>query len=1203
MKKKYLLFALAFAGLTLTACSGSGSIGLEYDETDLEIDTEWVEYSLPITKVNFDEGETSIRVERGKTHEYSYSIEPAKAVKKSLLWESADADIATVASGVVTAKEIGKTKITVSNAVGSFTPMDLDVEVYVPVENIAFEQSTLVADFNHQYQLEVTFTPSDTTETALSWHCSNEELATIDEETGLLTTKAVTGTVTVTANSASINQTIEMTVDIADRTIYPDTVTLTEFEESVEIGHDFTMKAVSSVSSDPTLQVTHPEVKYYSTDSTVLSVEEDTGVVHALDIGTASIYATAQGKTGVITSAQKTVSVFEVRVESISVDDITLSNRNGRSDIAIPFTYTTDKAGYDKASIPNFTYTVADTSVAVADVNGKIHAVAASGNTTITVTDTRTGVSNSAAVFVGYEVDTVTVTGASEVDVGSDIQLSVVTDPTGVPADLITYSSSNLSVATVSSTGLVSGVAEGNATITVTVTGMNGTVVETHPVAVNVPDIPFAYGKTYVVGDHNYVSGESKASATGSWDKANQARVLEQSKGPSGTLLYEEYTIIKFNQGDLWKLRNADRFLEIDGIDKSGTPYYSLGYYQTNEGAFAGSNPDMSVTNDGDKNVVVNRTGYYAIYHKQYTNDHAEGWFEIYVGRHELNVSDLSPQVKVGTSTIIEAHDWKGDLSHNVTEGSDLITVTRGTGDDNYKFTITAGANTGTAKITFEDEWTSVEVVVSITSDAPATTFDDGIPYIIGNADYHSGTAVGKHDYWESNPSKAFKCEKYENGKPSDAWMQYRAVITFEEDNEFQVIIGGDPLYWDAIYQTEEGAFAKHQMNKPSSNVVVASAGTYTIYVKSIVDNGGWKVMVMEKEGGGDDPTYDHDFYLIGVGGNEDIDNAPAFTKESDTHYYLENVTLAMGDEIKANNPTTGQWLGVDHAWQEYWEVSSENNNLKVLIAGSYTVSLDTDSSDGNYLSLSPTVVPDPTIEEYTATIAIDLTALQAKFSHTISNVSLYVWTNDGLTKPLGTWAECEGNLDDGSVSFTATKQVSNFVLYLTEQGEGTKQTINLSCDLQETGNYYVDFSDLDWTNVGTQEEQDWKMINVSIESGTIPDPDPEPTTLKTFYFTNANSYKMSGTIYAHVWNSEDTDHPLAAWPGTAMTYVYTNDYGEDVYSITINTALYNYIIFNNNSKQTVDIALSSFGSNNACNVSNEDAQGKYIVSYWNYEG
>ena len=1341
MKKKFSLLALALLGMTLTSCGKTGSIGIDYDDADLDIDTPWVDYSVPVTKVTFDEGEESIVLDKGgEPHAYSYSIEPAKAMKKSLRWSSEDEEVAKVKNGVVTAVGAGETSVTVYNEENSFDPISLAVRVNVLLEDISFTQNTLAADLDHEYQLEVNYEPTDTTQTGVSWHSNNETLATVDES-GLLKTnnQGLEGTVVITATSAIINKTISLTVEVADRTVYPESVVVDEYEPKVEIGHDFVMKA-HSVGADPEIAVTHPEVKYHSTNPSILSVDEDSGVVHALDEGSAEIYATAQGRTEVKESNHFTVQVFEVKVANIIMDDITLSNRNGRSDVAVPLSYTTDTEGYTKASIPNFTYTVADPTIATVNDNGKLFAVADNGTTTLTVNETRSGLSKTVDLIVKYEVDSITVTGTKDILVGKNTQLNVTTSPSGIPSSMITYTSEDPSVATVNNAGLVTGVGEGTTKIAVSALG----VTEKFTVSVTAPATPFSEGTLYIVGNANFSGGVSKASVNGSWDNASQAMpVLENvpMDNPPETLLYQHRAVVKFNEGDEFRLRYAsgldNGYLAANGYPMGAT--YKLGEFE-NGGAFAGTHPDMTIQENG--NILVNRTGYYAIYHKQYTNDHPEGWYNIYFGRHELNISDTTPQIQVNGHATLEAHDWAGEVGFEVTEGASLITVTRGTGSENYKFLVEAGENTGTAKIVFTDDWKSVEVIVTISTEAPSQkTFEENIPYVIGNADFHTGAAVGSGNYWQNDASKAMKFVLSSEPKPEHCISQYEATITFVEDNEFQVIIGGDPVYWGTKYEND-GAFANGQITRPvneGDNAIVNTSGTYKIYVKCIEhydeEPGGWYVYIAPKSGGGTDPTvYDFDYYLIGVGGNEQIKDEFGFTKDtSDNHYYLENVTLAVGDQIKANNPTTGEWLGVSSPYapqSEYWKVSEANNNLEVIKAGSYTVSLYPDSFDGNYLKLDPTIEPDPIIPEYTANIGIDLSYFSGW--GTVSDISLYVWTNDN-TKPLGEWVACKGNLDDGSVSFTANKKVSHFIFYLTE-GTEQKQSINLTCDLHESGDYHLNLDDLDWENVGTQDEPNWQMVGITIDTGAAPeptpvtgkfkvtmdkaalascfsgttggfsiyawcndgteifgefgegkssagnlddgvqevdfpngktitgaiiylwegselkqsfnielnisepgeyvinipsalewaqdpedhvykfktititpkgvtptpdpDPDPDPTTEKPYYFTN-NKYWSD--VYAYVWNDSTGAKPAGGdWPGFKLTKVGVNEFNQDVYAVTIDTALYDHVIFTNGSDKTEDIALADFTTNNACYIDPNDTSNPYTVIFWN---
>ena len=101
--------------------------------------------------------------------------------------------------------------------------------------------------------------------------------------------------------------------------------------------------------------------------------------------------------------------------------------------------------------------------------------------------------------------------------------------------------------------------------------------------------------------------------------------------------------------------------------------------------------------------------------------------------------------------------------------------------------------------------------------------------------------------------------------------------------------------------------------------------------------------------------------------------------------------------------------------------------------------------------------------------------------------------------------------------------------------------------------------------------ENSWNGSNVYIES-----------VVKTYYFSVKN---WTDTIYAYLWN-ETTNAELSKWPGTIMTYVETNSYGEKIFKIDVDLSLYDHIIFTHGSNgvasgsKTIDIDLTSISSN-----------------------
>jgi hypothetical protein len=105
--------------------------------------------------------------------------------------------------------------------------------------------------------------------------------------------------------------------------------------------------------------------------------------------------------------------------------------------------------------------------------------------------------------------------------------------------------------------------------------------------------------------------------------------------------------------------------------------------------------------------------------------------------------------------------------------------------------------------------------------------------------------------------------------------------------------------------------------------------------------------------------------------------------------------------------------------------------------------------------------------------------------------------------------------------------------------------------------------------------EQD--EIYFGLESGGGTDPvDPPASDDLVIYFSADDSW--GGTMYAYCWNAGGNN----GWPGTAMTYVKTNDYGQRIFRIELDAddAWANIIFTNGSGSQTADISLSGVTTN-----------------------
>ena len=215
-----------------------------------------------------------------------------------------------------------------------------------------------------------------------------------------------------------------------------------------------------------------------------------TGVVTAVRDGAATISATSEGVTG-------TTNVTVARTAaSVAVAPATATI--GAIGATQAFTATARDANNNPLTAPTFTWASSDTKVATVDAAGVVTAVA---NGTARISATSGGKSGSVNVTVAQTTASVVVTPAtSQISAaGATAQLSAqALDANGRPiaARTFTWTSDAAAVATVSPTGLATGVANGAAHVTAAVDGKSGSATVTVVIApkgappVELPTLP-----------------------------------------------------------------------------------------------------------------------------------------------------------------------------------------------------------------------------------------------------------------------------------------------------------------------------------------------------------------------------------------------------------------------------------------------------------------------------------------------------------------------------------------------------------------------------------------------------------------------------------------------------------------------------------------------------------------------------------------
>ncbi|WP_411280099.1 Ig-like domain-containing protein [Gemmatimonas sp.] len=235
-----------------------------------------------------------------------------------------------------------------------------------------------------------------------------------------------------------------------------------------------TLGVGSSVALDVALrdangQPASPRTIFWSSsDATIVRVSAS-GLITALAPGSAQISATVQGK-----SAVANVVVAPLAVASVQLSTVELRLTTGQR---VQLSASARDASGAPLSGRVITWTVGDASIAVVDSTGAVTALAPGGTT---VTATSEGRTAAAAVFVtSIPVASIGVTPSSTSIVeGQTTQLRAeARSAAGVvlTGRTITWTSANATVASVSSSGLVTGVSTGTTTITASSEGRSAT--------------------------------------------------------------------------------------------------------------------------------------------------------------------------------------------------------------------------------------------------------------------------------------------------------------------------------------------------------------------------------------------------------------------------------------------------------------------------------------------------------------------------------------------------------------------------------------------------------------------------------------------------------------------------------------------------------------------------------------------------------
>ncbi len=320
------------------------------------------------------------------------------------------------------------------------------------VTGVTLDQTSVTILPGNSVLLVATVEPSDAKDSNIIWTSSNEKIATVDSNGNV---KAISlGTVVITAITTDGNYKAACSVTVSENVV---NVTDISFSKSnLELS---TNDVVSLTATITPVNATNKGIIWTSSNNKVVKVVN--GKVTAMAEGTAIITATTKdgGKTATVN-----VTVKDVPVTGIAISPTILNMTIGDKAQQLVATIAPINA-----SNKGVTWKSSNNSIASVDSKGKVTAVGV-GTTTITATTKDGGKIATVTINVSkpIEASSVSVSGPTSVVEGKTITLSALVKPNNTVNKAIKWSSSDTSIATVNSNGVVSGIKSGEVTITAT---------------------------------------------------------------------------------------------------------------------------------------------------------------------------------------------------------------------------------------------------------------------------------------------------------------------------------------------------------------------------------------------------------------------------------------------------------------------------------------------------------------------------------------------------------------------------------------------------------------------------------------------------------------------------------------------------------------------------------------------------------------
>lgn len=400
-----------------------------------------------------DANYTAKTLYKNQSFQLSAVVSPSNATFKNVKWTSSNEKVATVdSSGFVVAVGGGSAAIKCTSVDNPMVAASCAVTVKVAATGVTLSSSSVKIYVGKTKTLTPTVSPADATNKSVKWRSLDTSIATVNKNGKVTAVKA--GTTYITATTANGKYTAKCKVTVA-KIVKSTSVKLNKTSLTINDGKSYRLTETVSPSN-----TTDKTVIWSVSDSKIIKVSSD-GKVTALKPGTAYVYCKTKD-TGKAAKCKVTVKAVVPSSVKFSAESVSVAYGKTKTlKATVSPSNSTDKT---------LKWSSSDSSIVSVTQSGKIKGLKAGKSATITVTTNSGKRKAQITVKVTHVKPTAVALNKKSVTLskGNTVTLTPKFTPSNTSVKSVTWTSDNKSVATVSSKGVVTAVANGTAIITCT---------------------------------------------------------------------------------------------------------------------------------------------------------------------------------------------------------------------------------------------------------------------------------------------------------------------------------------------------------------------------------------------------------------------------------------------------------------------------------------------------------------------------------------------------------------------------------------------------------------------------------------------------------------------------------------------------------------------------------------------------------------